>query len=194
MTERDFEIVQKDVLAMLDGLSPHLTYHSKAHTIDVIQQSHRIAIAENITDKKQLLLLKFAALFHDSGFLRTYANHEIKGCEIFLEATSGLNFSEEDKEIVKELIMATKLPQQPHTHLQQVICDSDLDYLGRDDFYSIGESLRKEFLHYNIVANNEDWEKLQLNFLGHHQYHTQSSRDLREPVKHKYLTKLLSAT
>jgi hypothetical protein len=192
MTEKDFEIVQKDVLAMLDGLSPHLTYHSKAHTIDVIKQSHRIAIAENITDKKQLLLLKFAALFHDSGFLRTYANHEIKGCEIFIETTAGLNFSKEDKEIVNGLIMATKLPQQPHTHLQQVICDSDLDYLGRDDFYTIGENLRKEFLHYNIVASNEDWEKLQLNFLGHHKYHTQSNRDVREPVKHKYLTKLLS--
>ena len=191
MTEKDFEIVQKDVLAMLEGLSPHLTYHSRKHTMDVIKQSHRIALAENITDKKELLLLKFAALFHDSGFLRTYANHEIKGCEIFLEATTGLGFSENDNDIIKALIMATKIPQQPHTHLQQVICDADLDYLGRDDFYSIGENLRKEFLYYNIVANNEDWEKLQLNFLSHHQYHTQSSRDVREPVKQKYLRELL---
>ncbi len=191
MTEKDFEIVKKDVLAMLDHLSPHLTYHSKAHTIDVIKQSARIAAAENITDKKQLLRLKFAALFHDSGFLRVYANHEIKGCEIFLETTAGISFTEEDKEIVQGLIMATKIPQMPQTHLQQIICDADLDYLGRDDFYSIGENLRKEFLHYNIVENNGDWEKLQLNFLSHHQYHTKANRQLREPEKHKYLKQIL---
>lgn len=192
MTEKDFEIIQKQVLAMLDELNPNLTYHSKAHTIDVIKQSHRIAIAENITDKKQLLLLKFAALFHDSGFLKVYANHEIKGCEIFEDTTAGLGISDHDKEIIKGLIMATKIPQMPKTHLQRIICDADLDYLGRDDFYTIGENLRKEFLHYNIVANNEDWEKLQLNFLTHHQYHTQASRELREPIKHKYVSKLVS--
>lgn len=192
MTEKDFEIVKADVLARLDELSPHLTYHSKAHTIDVIEQSARIARSENIISKRELLLLKFAALFHDTGFLRTYANHEVKGCEIFLEATVGIEFTEEDIEIVKGLIMATKIPQMPATHLQRIICDADLDYLGRDDFYSIGENLRKEFLHFNIVADNEGWEKLQLNFLGNHQYHTQSSRDLREPIKHQYLKQLLS--
>ncbi len=192
MTEKDFEIIQKKVLAMLDELSPHLTYHSKAHTKDVVKQSLRIAAAENITDKKQLLLLKFAALFHDTGFLKVYANHEIKGCEIFEATTAGLGFSDHDKEIIKGLIMATKIPQMPKTHLQQIICDADLDYLGRDDFYTIGENLRKEFMHYNIVASNEDWEKLQLNFLTHHQYHTQASRDLREPVKHTFVSKLVN--
>ncbi|MES2849015.1 MAG: hypothetical protein V4685_08165, partial [Bacteroidota bacterium] len=114
-----------------------------------------------------------------------------KGCEIFLETTAGIDFTEEDKEIIQGLIMATKIPQTPQTHLQQIICDADLDYLGRDDFYSIGENLRKEFLHFNIVANNEDWEKLQLNFLSHHQYHTKASRQLREPEKHKYLKQIL---
>lgn len=193
MTEKDFEIVKKDVLAMLDELSPHLTYHSKAHTIDVVEQSARIAASENITDKRALLLLKFAALFHDTGFLRTYAHHEAKGCEIFLETTAGIPFTEEDKEIVEGLIMATKIPQMPQTHLQRIICDADLDYLGRDDFFSIGDNLRKEFLQYNIVSDNEAWEKMQLNFLGNHQYHTRSSQELREPVKQKNYSTLRNA-
>lgn len=192
MTEKDFEIVKTDVLARLDELSPHLTYHSKAHTIDVIKQSARIAVSENITDKKELLLLKFAALFHDTGFLRTYANHEAKGCEIFLEATSGIQFTEEDKEIVEGLIMATKIPQLPKTHLQRIICDADLDYLGRDDFFSIGDNLRKEFLHFKIVGDNEAWEKMQLNFLNNHHYHTKSSQEFREPVKQKNYSTLLA--
>jgi uncharacterized protein len=193
MTEKDFEIVKTGVLAMLDELSPHLTYHSRAHTIDVVEQSARIAVSENITDKKELLLLKFAALFHDTGFLKTYANHEAKGCEIFLEATAGIPFTEEEKEIVQGLIMATKIPQQPKTHLQRIICDADLDYLGRDDFFSIGDNLRKEFLQFNIVGDNAAWEKMQLNFLGSHHYHTRSSQQLREPVKQKHYAALLKA-
>ena len=71
MTEKDFESVKELVLAELDGLDPHLTYHSKAHTIDVMAQALRIASTEGVHDDYQLLLLKFATLFHDIGFLKT---------------------------------------------------------------------------------------------------------------------------
>ena len=191
MTEKDFEVLKKIAFAELDGLSPHLTYHSKEHTRDVVEQSIRIAKAEGINEK-DILTLKIAALFHDTGFLRTYLNHEIMGCKIFLEKSEDMNFSEADKKAVQELIMATKIPQAPVTHLQNIICDADLDYLGRDDFFSIGDNLRKEFLYFNVVANNEDWEKLQLNFLNHHHYHTKSSQQLREPVKQKHYSELLN--
>jgi len=191
MTEKDFESVKELVLAELDGLDPHLTYHSKAHTIDVMAQALRIASTEGVHDDYQLLLLKFATLFHDIGFLKTYANHEAKGCEMFLQYSNDNHFTETEKDHIQSLIMATKLPQSPKTHLEQIICDADLDYLGRDDFFKIGNNLRKEFLHYNIVADNEAWEKLQLNFLKNHQYFTESSRKLREPVKQENFSKLL---
>jgi uncharacterized protein len=190
MTEKDFKTVKEIVLAELDRLSPHLTYHSKGHTIDVLEQSIRIALSEGIADESELLLLKFAALFHDIGFLQTYDNHEAKGCEAFLQIIAGNGFTDTEKEIIQDLIMATKIPQEPKTHLQQIICDADLDYLGRDDFFEIGDTLRREFLHYKIVSSNEDWEKLQLKFLKNHQYHTKSSRQLREPVKQANYSKL----
>ena len=190
MTEKDFEIVTELVLSRLDGLSPHLTYHTKEHTIDVLKQSLRIASSEGIVDPYELLSLKFAALFHDIGFLKTYANHEAKGCELFLEYAAMEAFTDTEKTDIQSLIMATKLPQSPKNHLEQIICDADLDYLGRDDFFTIGDNLRKEFLHYNIVADNEAWEKLQLNFLKNHQYFTESSRLLREPVKQMNFSKL----
>jgi uncharacterized protein len=191
MTEKDFEILQEFVLTQLDGLSPHLTYHSKQHTIDVLAQSLRIAESEGIDDPYQLLILKFAALFHDIGFLQTYANHEAKGCELFLEYADMESFSADERTDIQSLIMATKLPQSPKNHLEKVICDADLDYLGRDDFFIIGDNLRKEFLHFNIVPSNEAWEKLQLNFLKNHQYFTESSRKLREPVKQENFAKLI---
>ncbi len=189
MTEKDFKTIKEIVLTELDGLNPQLTYHSKGHTIDVIEQSERIALAEGI-NSYDLLLLRFAALFHDIGFLQTYNNHEEKGCEIFLHITAGINFTDEEREIILGLIMATKIPQEPKTALQQIICDADLDYLGRDDFFEIGDTLRREFLHYKIVASDADWEKLQIKFLKNHHYHTRSSQQLREPVKQLNFAKL----
>lgn len=178
------------MLAELEGLDPHLTYHSKDHTIDVIEQCISIAQREGIQGH-DMMVLKMAALFHDTGFLRTYLNHEAMGCKIYLEKTAALNFSPKDDKAVQELIMATRLPQAPETHLQRIICDADLDYLGRDDFFTIGDHLRTEFIHFKIVPDNETWEKMQLHFLKTHHYHTASSQQLREPVKQQHLAELV---
>lgn len=190
MTESDFEALKEIALAELDGLSPHLTYHSKAHTLDVIKQSIRIARSEGVAEH-DILVLKMAALFHDIGFLKVYLNHEIKGCEIFMDKSAAYSFSDEEKAMVQGLIMATKLPQQPKTLLQRIICDADLDYLGREDFFEVGDNLRKEFLHYKMVPGNDEWEAMQLNFLKTHRYHTKTSQTLREPVKQQNYAKLI---
>lgn len=191
MPENDFEKIKENVLAKLNKLSSHLTYHCLDHTLDVITQSERIANEEGITNERDLFLLRVAALYHDSGFLKTYADHEIEGCGIFLADAASLEFTDKEKEIIRGLIMATKIPQKPNTLMEKIICDADLDYLGREDFFKIGDTLRKEFLHHKIVQNNNDWENLQLKFLQNHRYHTNTSQKNREPLKQENLSKLL---
>lgn len=185
----DLEKMQKKVLIKLQALNPALTYHCLEHTIDVIAQSLRIGREEGIGER-EIFLLKVAAIYHDTGFLRGYANHEILSCEIFLEDAIDFDISDVEKELVKDLILATKVPQMPTTLLQQIICDADLDYLGRADFSTISNNLKREFLHFGIVADLAAWEKLQMKFLTTHQYHTRSSQLLREPVKKLHITGL----
>ena len=190
MSDKAFEEIQTNLLAKLKGLNPNLTYHSAGHTVDVIEQSGRIAKEEGITNERELLLLKIAALYHDSGFLDTYKEHEKRSCLIFLNDAGGFGLNEEEKKIIQGLIMATKIPQQPKTHMEQIICDADLDYLGRSDFFEIGDTLRKEFIFYKIVADDEEWEKLQLKFLQNHKYHTKASQRQREPGKQQNYSKI----
>lgn len=192
MTEKDLQHAEVRVREKLQHLDSTLTYHCLTHTFDVLEQCLRIAAAEGITDHHDLKNLRLAALYHDTGFLETYKNHEQKGCEIFLHDTKDIRMTDEDIEIIQGLIMSTKLPQEPKTHLQQIICDADLDYLGRDDFFPIADNLRKEFIHYQVVSNNEEWHLLQLKFLTTHTYHTKSSRLLREPVKQKHLKMIMN--
>lgn len=189
MIDKDFEVINKLVQLKLKGLDTKLTYHSLEHTLDMLAQAVRIAHDEGIGEK-EIYLLKIAALYHDSGFLRTYAGHENKSCEIFLDDIHQFDFSEADIELILGLIMATKVPQMPKTHLQQIICDADLDYLGRSDFSKISNDLKNEFLHYGIVADEQAWHNLQLKFLESHHYHTKSSQQLREPEKRIHIAKL----
>lgn len=186
----EFQKVRNIVVNKLSKLSSKLTYHCLNHTLDVLEQSVRIAADEQVTDCRDLYLLKIAALYHDTGFLQTYAAHEVKSCEIFLADADRFDLTTEEKSVVINLIMATQIPQLPATLLEKIICDADLDYLGRDDFFSIGENLRKEFLCYNIVSDNQQWEQMQLKFLQNHQYHTTSSQKLREPFKQLNFAKL----
>lgn len=191
MPQTDFEIIYKHVLLKMQGLAPTLFYHSIEHTTDVVKQSTRIALDEGVNEKEKYLL-RVAALYHDTGFLQAYADHEKKSCEIFLADSSQFNFSEPDKKTITDLIMATRVPQQPKNLLQKIICDADLDYLGRTDFSELAARLKKEFLHSGIVADETEWLRMQLKFLQNHHYHTNSSRLIREPVKKANLAGIIS--
>jgi uncharacterized protein len=191
MTESGFLQLKAEVLQRLrDDLDPRLTYHSFAHTEDVLKQAERIAISERITDCHLLLLIKIAALFHDTGFLRIYTGHEEVSCEILRESLDPSLFSVSDIELMENMIMAAKLPQSPETLPEKIMCDADLDYLGREDFDFMSHRLKQEFLSYRIIKNVQEWDDLEIRFLESHLYFTDTSIKERCHVKMQHLQKL----
>ena len=193
MNAKLFNTLYTDVMKMLrENLPENLFYHAPEHTMDVVASAERIAIGENCSDK-EILLLKIAALFHDTGYIRDMREHEKHGCMIAGEILPEYEVSNEDLEIICGLIMATKVPQQPKSKLEEIICDADLDYLGRDDYFSIAENLHKEFLAFEKVKDARDWVQLQLNFLQSHKYFTRTCISLRQPVVDENLKKIREA-
>ncbi|HUM65743.1 MAG TPA: HD domain-containing protein [Chitinophagaceae bacterium] len=187
MTEPWFHQLKSEVINLLrSGLSPQLTYHSVAHTEDVLWHAERIGIAEEISDQRLMLLLQTAALFHDTGFLRTYKGHEEESCRIMREMLGSDKYSTEELDTIEGMIMATKIPQSPHTLAEMIICDADLDYLGRNDFFEISDSLRIEFLTFGIISDNKQWDLLQVSFFESHRYFTSSSLQDRYPIKKQH--------
>jgi hypothetical protein len=185
-------VIETNILARLENELPaKLTYHNVAHTVDVIKQCLAIAKAEGITDMQTLTELHIAAIYHDAGFLFVYNGHEERGCEMVREQLPGFGVSEHSIDTICGLIMATKMPQSPVGILQKIICDADLDYLGRDDFFSISSNLCKEVLAYKIADTKIEWEEHQVTFLKSHAYFTQSSRNARTPVKLAHIKKLM---
>jgi len=182
-----FTSIKQPILSRLENeLDSRLGYHNITHTLDVLEQAEVLAGQEKIIDKHDLLLLKTAAVFHDSGFLFVYKNHEEKGCEIASESLRNI-FSEEDIKKVCGMIMATKIPQSPNTLLEQIICDADLDYLGRNDFEPISRNLYKEFLTFKIIPKDMIWDHIQIRFFESHHYFTGTSISKRNGEKLKHL-------
>ncbi len=169
-------------------LNPHYYYHNLRHTLDVIENTQIIGKAEGL-EPIDLWVLKIAALFHDTGFLDQRKHHEIAGVEFFKKQ---VDFKLDNNliEKISNCILATQMPQNPKNILECVICDADLDYLGRNDFEEIGLDLFQELKYCNEIATETEWDEMQVKFLQHHIFHTHYSKTNREPIKQQHLSKL----
>jgi uncharacterized protein len=185
-----FDSIKQPILSRLEKeLDPRLGYHNLAHTLDVLEQAQVIAKLEGITDKHEMLLLKIAAVFHDSGFLYTYKGHEEISCEIATESIKDI-FSKEDINKIHGMIRATKIPQSPNNLMEEIIADADLDYLGRNDFEPICMKLYQEFIDFKIIPHDAVWDHIQIGFFESHHYFTASSIKKRNAKKLRHLQML----
>ncbi|ASB51156.1 adenylate/guanylate cyclase domain-containing protein [Alkalitalea saponilacus] len=185
-----FMDVQEELLDYLEKKLPaDLYYHNIKHTIDVVTEVELIGWAEGVSDE-DVLLLKLAALFHDAGHTISYKDHEHYGTVMAREKLSSYDFSPQQIDTVCRLIMATKMPPAPSDILEKIICDSDLDYLGRTDFIPVSNTLYKELHEHDMIGSWSEWNKLQLKFIRKHQYFTKTARQLREVNKQQQIERL----
>jgi adenylate cyclase len=185
-----FTDIQEIILEKLEKeLPPYLHYHNVKHTVDVVTEVELLGWAEGLSDE-EILLLKTAGLFHDAGHIVSYENHEFHGTEIARIFLPDYGYSGDQIDKICEIIMATKMPPQPSNILQKIICDSDLDYLGRSDMIPVSNMLFKELKEQNKIVKFKDWNLLQLKFLTNHQYFTNTAQALREVNKQTQIERI----
>jgi adenylate cyclase len=185
-----FTDIQEIILDRLEvDLPKYLYYHNVKHTVDVVTEVELIGWAEGCTDD-EILLLKTAGLLHDAGHIIGYDKHENHGCDMAKEFLPQYGYTEEQIEKICQIIMATQMPPKPETLLEKIICDADLDYLGRSDMIPVSNTLYKELNEQDKIGTYNDWNKLQVKFLSSHQYFTQTARSLREVNKQKQIERV----
>lgn len=187
----DIQKLEKFITGKLKKELPkELSYHNVDHTLEVLkvcrEYIHRLKL-----DEKEAILLETAAIMHDTGYIWFVNNHEEHSIDYTRELLPDYGYSPEDIETICNIILATKIPQRPTTLLEQIIGDADLDYLGTKSFYEIGRRLYYEFLALKVIANEEEWNHLQIRFIQQHNYHTEFAQIHREPVKQKHLIELI---
>jgi adenylate cyclase len=187
-----FTDIQEIILDKLEKELPdYLYYHNVKHTVDVVTEVELIGWGEGCSDE-EILLLKTAGLFHDAGHTIAYDNHEFYGTKLAKEMLPHYNYTHEQIEKICSIIMATKLPPKPKNLLENIICDSDLDYLGRSDFIPVSNTLYEELKAQNKMGSLNDWNKMQVKFISGHQYFTKTARSLREVNKQLQIERIQS--
>jgi predicted metal-dependent HD superfamily phosphohydrolase len=138
-----------------------------------------------------LFLLKSAATYHDAGFVEQYDRNEPVGARLAEEILPKYGYTNQHIETIKELIYVTQIPHQPKNKLEEIICDADLDYLGRDDFHEIADKLRRELREHGKLDSDRKWDEIQVQFLTSHRYFTETAIQTRRPKKLKNLQEVI---
>lgn len=170
-------------------LSTDLYYHGVHHTLEVMEACKHISEYEGVSDSESNILL-LATAYHDCGFLDVYKSHERVGGRIAARTLKEFGISNEIIQKVINLIDSTRIPQTATNHLEEIICDADLDYLGGENYDEIADTLYRELFENDLIDKNVDWVQFQLKFLESHHYWTEHSKKHREPGKKLVIDRL----
>ncbi|MEP6737713.1 MAG: HD domain-containing protein [Chryseolinea sp.] len=161
-----------------DKLPRVRTFHSIAHTADVAKASLRLGVEHELL-KSDMELLLLAAWFHDTGYIYGNVEHEKNSVLVAEEFLSAWNCPQDYLPKIGALILSTKIPQNPQTVLQNILCDADLHHLGSDQ-YEMWSSLLKQEMEedHHMNFSDKEWNKKNIHFFKEHDYFTQVARDL----------------
>ncbi|HUQ97018.1 MAG TPA: YitT family protein [Chitinophagaceae bacterium] len=183
-----FDSVYGFLMSKLEQELPrHLTYHNAAHTKEVVDVVQQLAASEGVS-AHDAELVRTAALFHDSGFLEGYDNHEERSCKLAKTYLPQYGYTDEQIHAICTLIRATRWPQHPKNKLENVLCDADLAYLGSDKYKERAETLFAELKSAGQISKYKEWQQVQLHFLKTHRYFTPTAIKLWSPKKLQNLT------
>lgn len=187
----DFNGLRSFILTKLKAeLSEDLLYHSYRHTETVEEAVEKYGELEKLSDH-ELFLVRTAALFHDSGFLFRYEDNEELGVELLYHYGPRFGYQSKDLKTIEKIILSTGYGAVPSTIMEAVMCDADLDYLGRADYHVTAAKLFDEMALYGKNFSNQKRIEVQIEYLeNHHEYYTTSAKNLRAPGKVKRIAEL----
>jgi predicted metal-dependent HD superfamily phosphohydrolase len=178
-----------------DELPSAIKYHNADHTLHptkgVVAVANRIALFENISERDRELLIA-AAYFHDTGYIREYDKNEPIAARMAGRILKLIGYKPAEIKKVQKMILATDLACKPQSLVEKILCDADLDHLGRDDFFKRDGKLRKGRDARGIdVSDEAKWYRGTLELVKKHKYYTESQKKLREKKKQKNLEQLV---
>jgi hypothetical protein len=121
------------------------------------------------------------------GYIDTFDGHEERSVEYAREILPLYRFKAKQIDDICDLIMATKLPPEPSSLLEKIICDANLSHLGRSDFLIESDRLFQEYLMNKKVRNKKDWNTMQIKLLEKHEFYTATARKMQEVSNDKQI-------
>ncbi|MGE4017690.1 MAG: Pycsar system effector family protein [Cyclobacteriaceae bacterium] len=170
---------------ILSALPDSFAYHNLSHTREVVEAAQTIGKATNLNED-EMETLTIAAWLHDTGFRDGCDNHEEKSKVQAHRLLTDWGASEKKLAEVMAAIDATRMPQNPKTAVEKVLCDADLFHLATDQLMDVGMRLRQEMkATKGIEYTDEEWVKHNLSFFKNHSYFTDYGKSILAERKKK---------
>ena len=190
------ELIEKAELYVLNFLNKNLNknyiYHNISHTQRVVGKTNEICESIEVLeeDKNKVLI---AAWFHDIGFIHGAEDHEEESVKIATKWLKENKVSDEDIEIISNIILATKMCATPNSLLEKIIIDADCAHLASKKFFDYAALLRKEWeLTGAKKFTDEGWIKENIHFFTDtKKFHTDYALKNWSKAKAKNLAKLI---
>ena len=165
-------------------------YHNFQHTYAVVEAARALARYYDLSERDHLVI-EIAAWFHDTGYAEGWENHELRGAEL---AAKFLEEHGQPAQLIQDVrggILATRMPQHPHTFLEQIIADADVSHLGEASYWDRCGRVRQEFaLTRDIIMSDQEWIDFELGFMLTHEFHTEAGREMYGEGKSKHIRQL----
>ncbi len=157
---------------IIEQVSKSYAYHDIQHTRNVVASCLAIAEHYDLTPK-ELELLQIAAWFHDTGYDKGPVDHEERSAQYAKEFLTKYSYHPDDIAIIRDCIMATKMPQNPNSLLEQILSDADMNHLGKSSYWDRCGRLRQELaMTQNLNMSEQEWMDFEINFIKAHSYFT----------------------
>jgi predicted metal-dependent HD superfamily phosphohydrolase len=179
---------EKFISGLLENETPEgYTYHTLAHTQDVLKNAVFIGTNEKLTEE-EMNMLRLAAWFHDVGYLKKYKGHEEASAEMAVKFLERYGVEEYIRTAVAESIRATAFPQSPESRVAKVLCDADFMHLGQENYFEQAEKLRQEQKNAGIrKLKKAEFDHESVRLFEEHHWHTAFCQNNMEETKQKNL-------
>ena len=175
--------LEEYILGKLESeLSVNLYFHNVKHSIHVYTMVELLGRAEGVS-REEMLLLRTAALMHDTGYMMTWENHEKASCDLVMDILPRYKYTEEQIKKICELIMSLTDPFHPRSKLEAIMSDANYNFLSRVDFRDVALKMWKEVRVYRKDVDFETWKNEMITLIEKHEYHTLTARKLRDVEK-----------
>jgi len=173
-----------------DKLPDNITFHTIDHAKYVVDSAIYIGKNSGLSDE-ELNIVKLCAWFHDVGWVINPYNHEEEGAKIVNDFLASKGIEGDVITIVKESIIATKVPQQPKNIIAKVLCDADLMHLSEEDYFDRIQLMRQEWTNLSGEKfGKRKFHSKSVKFFNAHNYHTDFAKKELQPKKEKNLEHL----
>lgn len=175
------------VFHLLERFCQNYPYHNPDHTRAVHSRAKYLAEKEWIQGE-WLEDLELATLFHDTGFTEQYDKNEYYGSRIARKWLLEKGHPEKRIETIEHIIMATVLFSRPHSILEEIIQDADLENLGQTLEFQYSQNYYRELREYGKIDLSEKvfWQFVET-LLKKFEFHTPTAQRENSEQKKKNL-------